>query len=140
MKRSLFAALTAASALVGAGMIANGAWAAAPAMTPAAAIADPSRPATDVALDAERKPAAILGFIGLKAGDSIADVCPGAYFDRLFADVVGPKGKVYMYFPTELVKAEHINPPPNGTSPSPEAPQVISLVAPINSFARSRSR
>ena len=134
MKRSLFAALLTASAIAGAGLIAGPLRAAdAPAVT--AAIADPSRPATDVALDAERKPADILGFIGLKAGDKIADVCPGAYFDRLFADVVGPKGKVYMYFPTELVKAEHINPPPNGTSPSPEAPQVISLVAPINSFA-----
>jgi predicted methyltransferase len=69
----------------------------------AAAVADSSRPATDTARDANRKPAASLAFIGVKAGDRIADYASGAgYFTRLFASAVGPKGHVYASVPAEL--------------------------------------
>ncbi len=61
-----------------------------------AAIADPARPAADRERDADRKPAAMLEFAGIKPGMSVADLIPGAgYFTRLFSAAVGPKGKVY---------------------------------------------
>ncbi len=68
-----------------------------------AAISDPSRPAEDVARDDARRPAALLAFAGVKAGDVVVDWIPGGgYFTRLFAGVVGEGGKVYALVPTEL--------------------------------------
>lgn len=61
------------------------------------AVADAKRPAADQAQDALRKPAETLAFAGIKPGQQVADFLPGGgYFTRLFADVVGPKGHVYM--------------------------------------------
>ena len=72
---------------------------AADAATPAniaAAVADPARPAADTQRDADRKPAAMLEFAGIKPGMSVADLIPGSgYFTRLFSAAVGPTGKVY---------------------------------------------
>ena len=49
----------------------------------AAAIANPSRPAEDVARDADRKPAATLMFAGVAPGQQIAELLPGGgYFTR----------------------------------------------------------
>jgi predicted methyltransferase len=68
-----------------------------------AAIADPSRPAADRARDAERKPAEMLAFAGVKPGMVVVDMLPGGgYFTRLFSDVVGPNGKVVAYVPDEM--------------------------------------
>lgn len=73
--------------------------------TIAAAVADKARPAEDVALDEERKPADMLTFAGVKAGMTVEDFMPGGgYFTRLFSDVVGPKGKVIAYVPDEMIK------------------------------------
>jgi predicted methyltransferase len=70
-----------------------------------AAIASPSRPAADVARDAQRHPAALLAFAGIKPGDKVADLMPGGgYFTRLFAQAVGPQGHVYAIVPAELAK------------------------------------
>jgi predicted methyltransferase len=75
----------------------------------AAAVADSSRPATDIARDANRKPAATLAFIGVKPGDRIGDYASGTgYFTRLFASVVGPKGHVYASVPAELFTFSNI--------------------------------
>ena len=75
----------------------------------AAAIIDPSRPATDTVRDANRKPAETLAFAGVKPGDKIADYAAGAgYFTRLFADVAGPKGHVYASVPSALFKYPNI--------------------------------
>ena len=61
-----------------------------------AAVADKARPAADTQRDENRKPAEVVGFAGIKAGDKVADINPGAgYFTRIFAKAVGPKGKVY---------------------------------------------
>ena len=60
-----------------------------------AAVADPGRPAEDRAKDDTRHPAEILQFLKLKPGETIADIWPGDYWDRLFAEVVGPHGTVY---------------------------------------------
>jgi predicted methyltransferase len=83
----------------------------------AAAIADPSRPEKDRALDASRKPAEILAAIGIRRGQTVADVWPGAYWDRLFADAVGPKGRVYAVHLSEADKAEHVETPAAGSAP-----------------------
>lgn len=62
----------------------------------AAAVADPSRPATDTATDGGRKPAETLAFAGVKPGMVIGEFFPGGgYFTRLLGDVVGPRGHVY---------------------------------------------
>jgi predicted methyltransferase len=74
--------------------------------TIAAAVASPDRPAGDVARDALRKPAALLAFAGIKAGDRVADLIPGqGYFTRLFSNVVGATGHVYAIVPSELAQA-----------------------------------
>lgn len=62
----------------------------------AAAVATPDRPAADQARDADRKPAAMLEFADVRAGQSVAELLPGAgYFTRIFSKAVGDKGKVY---------------------------------------------
>jgi predicted methyltransferase len=67
-----------------------------------AALADKARPAADVALDEARKPGEAIAFAGLKPGQSVADFLPGnGYFTQLFADVVGPKGKVFAVTTTD---------------------------------------
>ncbi|WP_424684198.1 class I SAM-dependent methyltransferase [Frateuria sp. YIM B11624] len=69
----------------------------------AAAIADPARPATDKAQDADRKPAEVLAFAGIHRGDVVVDLMPGAgYYTRLFSRLVGPTGKVYALDPSEM--------------------------------------
>jgi len=69
----------------------------------AAAIADPGRPAKDVALDASRKPAELVEFARIKPGETVMDIWPGGgYWTRIFSKVVGPAGKVYSYVPAEI--------------------------------------
>jgi len=69
----------------------------------AAAIADPGRPAKDVALDASRKPAELVEFARIKPGETVMDIWPGGgYWSRIFSKVVGPNGKVYSYVPAEI--------------------------------------
>jgi predicted methyltransferase len=76
---------------------------AAPALKPylALALADPGR-GDQAAVDARRHPGELLAFAGVKPGDKVADLIPGGgYFTRIFAKVVGPKGRVYMVWPNE---------------------------------------
>ena len=69
------------------------------------AIADSSRPASDTDQDANRKPEAVLQFIGIKPGETVVDLMPGGgYYTRLFSKVVGPKGIVYAVVPDELLQ------------------------------------
>ena len=64
----------------------------------AAAVADPRRPAADVARDAGRKPQALLEFAGLAPGMNLLDMfAGGGYYTELAAYVVGPQGKVVAY-------------------------------------------
>ena len=66
----------------------------------AAAVADERRPDTDRARDALRKPAEIVAFAGVQAGDKIAEIAPGGgYYTRVLAATVGPQGKVYALMP-----------------------------------------
>ena len=76
-----------------------------------AAVADKGRPEADTKRDADRKPAEMLDFAGIKPGQTVADFLPGGgYFTRIFAKAVQPKGKVFAI----------VNPPPpNATTPPP---------------------
>ena len=68
------------------------------------AVADTTRPEKDTKQDASRHPAELVAFATVKAGDVVMDVWPGGgYWSRIFSTVVGPKGKVYAYVPTEIV-------------------------------------
>ena len=62
----------------------------------AAAVADATRPEADRVRDADRKPAELMAFAGVRAGSKIAEIAPGGgYFTRLLSLAVGPRGKVY---------------------------------------------
>jgi len=96
MLTGLLSALTLAAALP----------VAAQAQTPAdfaAAVASPSRPADARKLDESRKPAEVLAFLGLKAGDKAADIMTGSgYWAEIMAAVTGPTGKVTGYEPQQF--------------------------------------
>ena len=101
----------------------------------AAAVADPDRPEADRAHDADRKPAEVIAFAGVKPGDKVADLIPGrGYFTRIFAKVVGPKGWTYAFFPSDLdaiyVKDKLTIPP----APDQNYTNVSYIHAPIAKF------
>ena len=76
-----------------------------------AALAATARPEADRARDAARKPAEMLAFAGMTPGQRVADFIPGGgYFTRLFAEAVGPSGKVFALIPP--AGAEATAPPP----------------------------
>jgi predicted methyltransferase len=103
--------------------------------TIAAAVADPARPASDTARDAERKPAEMLAFAGVKPGDKVVDLMPGkGYFTRLFSAAVGPSGAVYQFVPAEMASFSH-DKTISGAHPDPARPNITYLSAPVNSFA-----
>ncbi|MBD3732948.1 MAG: class I SAM-dependent methyltransferase [Sphingopyxis sp.] len=86
------------SAFLAACSIALGAVVALPAMSgvAGAAIFRPDRPASDIAQDALRKPAMMMKFTGVRRGQTVVEILPGAgYFTRVFSNAVGPTGKVY---------------------------------------------
>jgi predicted methyltransferase len=61
-----------------------------------AALADVSRPEADRARDADRKPAELIAFSGVKKGHKVAELAPGGgYFTRLLSVAVGSEGRVY---------------------------------------------
>ena len=101
----------------------------------AGAVADTTRPQADRDLDAARKPAELLSFIGIKSGQTVVDAFGGAYFDRLFAGAVGDKGQVIMFLPSEMVKAEPGPFPADASRPFPDHKNVVVMIAPTNVFA-----
>jgi predicted methyltransferase len=104
---------------------------AAPSAAVMAAVADAGRPDADKAADADRKPAEMMDFAGVKPGDKVAELAPGGgYFTRVFAKTVGANGKVYAYAPPPR------NPPPAG-APAPFAayPNVSSIQGAYADFA-----
>ena len=63
------------------------------------------RPEADIARDADRKPAEMVSFAGIKPGQTVVDMLPGGgYFTRIFSAAVGPKGKVIALIPTSLAE------------------------------------
>jgi predicted methyltransferase len=99
------------------------------------ALADPGRPATDVARDMSRKPGELVTFAGIKPGDQVIDFIPGGgYFTRIFSDVVGPHGHVYATVPKP---AEAMEAKDTATIASFAAshPNVSVIIAPLGQYA-----
>jgi predicted methyltransferase len=66
----------------------------------ARAAANPDRGPDATAIDQRRKGPQILAFAGVKPGDKVIDLIPGAaYWTKLFANTVGPRGHVYGIWP-----------------------------------------
>lgn len=66
-----------------------------PAADVASALSAPGRPKEATDLDAVRKPAEVLRFMGLKRGDRVLDYFTGTgYYAEIMAKAVGPKGHV----------------------------------------------
>jgi predicted methyltransferase len=105
----------------------------------AAAVAASDRPADAIKLDASRKPAEVLAFMGLKRGDRALDLFTGSgYYAELMARVVGPTGNVVAWEPANFVndksKAEwtalHARVPNTGILVTPAS----ALSLPANAF------
>jgi predicted methyltransferase len=104
----------------------------------AGGILDKARPAEDVARDPDRKPAEMVYFADIKPGKVVVDVVPGkGYFTRVFAKVVGPKGHVYAYFPTEIDSMLKGKPPSVTavTNDTANYPNASLIHAPLAKFA-----
>ena len=97
-----------------------------------AAVADSARPVADTTRDADRKPAEMLVFAGIKPGMRVMDLIPGGgYFTRIFAKAVGSNGYVYAYDPTELNSFYKGKPAPV-LAVAAEYPNVSAIQAPID--------
>lgn len=93
----------------------------------APALADSARSDANRQLDAERMPAQVLDFAGIKRGDTVADFYAGAgYYTELLADVVGPKGRIYALEQSNFYKPEP------WAALTKAHPNVIPIVAPAN--------
>jgi predicted methyltransferase len=69
----------------------------------AAAVSSPDRNADNVKLDAGRKPAEVLQFLGLRRGMHVLDLFGGnAYWAEIMAPVVGPTGHDTVWEPTQF--------------------------------------
>ena len=63
-----------------------------------AAIDNPARPTEQRVRDANRKPAELLMLSRIKPGQTVVEFASfGQYFTSFLSNIVGPKGKVYMY-------------------------------------------
>jgi predicted methyltransferase len=70
----------------------------------AAAVAASDRPADAIKLDAGRKPAEVLKFMGLRRGDAALDLFTGSgYYAEIMARAVGPTGRVTAWEPANFV-------------------------------------
>jgi predicted methyltransferase len=97
-----------------------------------AAVSDAKRPEADTKRDADRKPAEVVAFAGVKPGDKVIELDPGPlYFTRILSQTVGPRGRVYAYVPSdldELYKKNNIPVPPPA---EPDYPNITFVYAPI---------
>ena len=83
------------------------AMAAPPAGDVAAAVAAPGRTPDNVKLDESRKPAEVLSFFGLKKGSQVIDMFgANKYWAEIMAPVVGPKGHVTVWQPTQFMNED----------------------------------
>jgi predicted methyltransferase len=86
-------------------------------------VASAERPAADTARDADRKPAALLAFAGVRPGMKVVELAPGGgYFTRLLSLAVGAEGHVY---------ASSSRPAPAVAAWAQTHPQVSLAVGPI---------
>jgi predicted methyltransferase len=73
----------------------------------ATAVSAPGRPADAVQLDAGRRPAEILAFMGLERGDRALDLFTGTgYYAEIMGRAVGPTGSVLAWEPANFYNDE----------------------------------
>ncbi|MDB5475621.1 MAG: methyltransferase [Phenylobacterium sp.] len=135
MRSRLMLAASAAVIAVAAGA----AWAAPPAYV-TAAVADKGRPDADTKRDADRKPAEMMVFAGVKPGMTVVDLLPGGgYFTRVFSKTVGPKGTVYAVSGPPRPATDPTKPPPTPAqdviAADPNYANVKSVHVPFQSLA-----
>jgi predicted methyltransferase len=100
------------------------------------AVANQDRPDEDRQRDANRKPAEVLSFVGIKNGEKVADFIPGkGYFSRILSSAVGPQGRVYAFVPAEFASFLKQPLPANGSMPYPQFKNVSIIAGPVNDFA-----
>lgn len=96
MRKSFNAAV--AAALAGAAVLASCATPELALPNFPALLANPARPAADTARDADRQPAALMAFAGIKPGTVMVELAPGGgYYTRLLSLAVFPGGRVYTF-------------------------------------------
>jgi len=94
----------------------------------AAAVADKGRPDADTKRDADRKPAEIVAFAGVKPGMVVEELFPGGgYYTRILSKVIGPKGRMFLVTPAQMKDASR--PAPAGQPPAPTPGQVSDALA-----------
>jgi predicted methyltransferase len=82
------------------------------------AVADPHRPAADVARDPFRKPVDMMVFAQVKPGEKVLELIPGGgYFERIFSVAIGPSGHLYEAIPS--LGAADASPKSNGVAADP---------------------
>jgi predicted methyltransferase len=109
------------------------ACAAAAAPNIAAILADPIRPDADKARDADRKPAELIAFAHVRAGDKIAELAPGGgYFTRILSGVVGPTGRIYAISGRESPALQALAQARPNVVPTVAAPGTIPVPAPVD--------
>jgi predicted methyltransferase len=80
------------------------------------AVNNTSRPDKDRERDANRKPAEVIAFAGIKPGQKVGEIMPGGgYFSRLFCQIVGPSGHLYTVSVNRAIKRDP--PPPDAATP-----------------------
>lgn len=85
-------------------MVTVPASAASPAPVARAVVAVAARSPDNVKLDASRKPAALLAFLGLQRGMRVLDLFgANRYWAEIVAPAVGPKGQVIVWQPTQFM-------------------------------------
>jgi len=96
------------------------------------AVSDKARPEADVKRDAERKPAAMLQFAGVKPGMTVVELIPGGgYFTRIFSKAVGPKGAVYAVYPPPRASSDPAKPAPTPAIETIAAEAAYANVKPV---------
>ena len=76
------------------------------------AMADPARPATDVARDKNRKPVETLEFFGLKEDMRVLELLPGGgWYTRLLASALKDDGKLYVAIGTQNIEEKLLSQP-----------------------------
>lgn len=77
--------------------------AAQPAVSVAAAVANPARDPDNVKLDEGRKPAQVLAFLGLRRGMHVLDLFgANRYWAEIMVPVIGPKGSYVVWEPAQF--------------------------------------
>ncbi|MFT4254888.1 MAG: class I SAM-dependent methyltransferase [Caulobacter sp.] len=100
-----------------------------------AAVENPLRPDVDTKRDADRLPAQVLAFAGVRTGGKVADLIPGGgYFTRILSKAVGPRGHVYAYVPDELTKLANREPAVNAIAADPAYRNVSVILDKLPNF------